>query len=99
MPRIRYVLEIELDIEADVSPYLPAKTYGDPDNCYPEEGGEVDITSVVIIGPELDPKGDLKKSLESLLGMLISSNEKIRDDIESELFEAAENQRPIRRRA
>ena len=28
------------------SPYIPARTYGRPEDCYPAEGGEVELHSV-----------------------------------------------------
>lgn len=28
------------------SPYVPARTYGRPEDCYPAEGGEVEVISV-----------------------------------------------------
>lgn len=37
------VIYLLVNVEGDVSRYVPAKTYGDPGNCYPEEGGEAEI--------------------------------------------------------
>jgi hypothetical protein len=39
--------EIELQIKGHVSAYDPGKTYGPPDRCYPPEGGEVEVHSVL----------------------------------------------------
>ena len=39
-------IEIEVEVEFDATPYRPAQTYGPPEACYPEEGGEVEITGV-----------------------------------------------------
>jgi len=38
--------EIELVIEGDIEPYVPAKLSGPPENCYPAEGGYAEITKV-----------------------------------------------------
>lgn len=32
-----------LETEVTISPIIPAQTYGPPESCYPEEGGEIDI--------------------------------------------------------
>ena len=48
---------ITLKVEADVSPYVPAKTYGPAEDCHPEEGGEVDITSVTCGGEVFEYEG------------------------------------------
>ncbi len=50
----QYHLEngVALDIEADVTPYRPAKISGPPEACYPEEGGEAEITKCTIAGLE-----------------------------------------------
>ncbi len=42
----------ELSVTADVSPIIPAKLYGDPEDCYPAEGGEVEIEECVLVGQE-----------------------------------------------
>lgn len=37
---------IPIEVEYDATPYVPAQTYGPPENCHPEEGGEIDIISI-----------------------------------------------------
>ena len=32
----------EREIEIEVEPYIPAQTYGDPNDCYPAEGGWIE---------------------------------------------------------
>lgn len=32
----------ESEIEVEVEPYVPSRTYGDPNDCYPAEGGTVE---------------------------------------------------------
>jgi len=41
------------EIECDVTPYDPGRTWGDPEKCYPPEGGEVEIVSVKLNGKEI----------------------------------------------
>lgn len=42
------------EFEIEVSPEIPAKTYGPPESCYPAEGGEVDPTECPKCGKEVD---------------------------------------------
>ena len=44
--------EERYQIEGEVSAYVPARTSGPPDNCYPAEGGEVEILDVNLATPE-----------------------------------------------
>ena len=39
----------ELLVTFDYKPYVAAKTYGLPEDCCPAEGGEAEITSVVLL--------------------------------------------------
>lgn len=41
------------EIECDVTPYDPGRTYGPPEKCYPPEGGECEIVSVKLNGKEI----------------------------------------------
>jgi hypothetical protein len=34
------------DIDYEISPIIPAKTSGDPNDCYPQEGGDITIHHV-----------------------------------------------------
>ena len=42
--------EIDLVVQGTVSKFIPARLYGPPEDCYPAEGGEVEITEVLCNG-------------------------------------------------
>ena len=42
--------EREFDISYSMDPYVPAKTWGPMDSCYPAEGGEIDIFDICLDG-------------------------------------------------
>lgn len=44
--------ETEVIVAYTMTPVIPAQTYGPAENCYPQEGGEVEIQSVVIFGTD-----------------------------------------------
>ena len=66
--RVEFPLELEHGNElveylvvAEVSPFIPGKLYGLPENCYPDEGNEVVLKEVYYVEgtkryrrPELD---------------------------------------------
>lgn len=39
--------------EVNLIPYVPARTYGPPENCYPEEGGEIEIETLELVEGDL----------------------------------------------
>lgn len=44
--------DTEISIEYTQTPYDPGRTYGPPEDCYPPEGGEVEIEKVSIIAED-----------------------------------------------
>ena len=55
---------IELHVEADISDYVPAKVHGPAEDCYPAEGGEVELCSVK---DEFDNDFEVDAELEEIL--------------------------------
>lgn len=54
--------EIELTVTYTITPYDPGRTYGLPEDCYPAEGGEVEIVSVTDQdGNTIEPTEDERK--------------------------------------
>lgn len=43
-----FIGDVEFEVEFSSTPYVPAKTYGPPENCHPAEGGEVEIETISI---------------------------------------------------
>ena len=43
-----YIGDVEFEVEFSSTPYVPARISGPPENCYPAEGGEVEIESICI---------------------------------------------------
>lgn len=46
--------DIELDIDYEVAAYIPAQTYGLPEDCSPAEGGEVESLDATRDGKPFD---------------------------------------------
>ncbi len=44
------IWDVDLKVEFEYEPIIPAKTSGPPENCHPEEGGEVEINEVYLEG-------------------------------------------------
>ena len=42
--------EFPVEVTYTVSPFVPARTYGPAENCYPAEGGEVEVLDAKLIG-------------------------------------------------
>lgn len=44
-------LEMELLVEGNATPFKPGRAWGPPEDCYPDEGGEVEIENVWLTHP------------------------------------------------
>ena len=73
--------EIEFEVRASVYPGLPAKTYGRPEDCYPEEPDEVGEVHIFFDGEEVTGKlGDYLASQVSDETIITSAFEADDDD-------------------
>lgn len=62
-------VEREYDVTASVTPYDPGRTWGDPEKCYPPEGGDIEDLTVKLAGVEIPEEqwaflGITKKALD-----------------------------------
>lgn len=89
---------LTIEVEGSASRYIPARTYGDPGDCYPEEGGEVEVSgfraiSAKTILPEtpVDVSGVTSGDIEWLLSEFDMRR------IEDQIAEAAVEERDCNR--
>lgn len=66
--------ELELEVTGEVSAYVPARTWGPPESCYPAEGGEVEILSLTCDGKPWN--GELTASEQD------DAEQRLRDGVE-----------------
>jgi len=38
--------ELKLVVEGNATPFVPGRAWGPPEDCYPDEGGEIEIENV-----------------------------------------------------
>ncbi len=75
------VLGLDFEAEVDCTPYCPAKITGLPENCYPEEGGEIDVISLncdghnamYLLGSDLEE--DIMEAIRQTLDSEDAANE------------------------
>jgi len=72
---------ITLEVEYDATPFVPGYISGPPENCYPDEGGEIEITKVCQLGGT----EDLTEVL--LSAFLAAIEEKLAEDEAEDLDE------------
>lgn len=67
------LLGLNFEAEVDVTPYQPAYTTGRPEDCFPEEGGEIDVISLICDGHnamfllDSDLEDDIMAAIEKAL--------------------------------
>lgn len=79
------VLGVDLQVDFDGTPFVPARIYGHPDDAMPAEGGEADILAVYLDGTEvteLISDWVLNKINEQLVEYLCSSASSEEEDFE-----------------
>lgn len=64
------IKEFEYLVTGYVSAYVPAKTYGPPENCYPAEGGEVEDITVTLSGEDVDLNDFSQKDQDRMIEQL-----------------------------
>jgi hypothetical protein len=47
------VNEVQFDVSFEISTYTPARLYGAPENCSPEEGGEITFDYICLDGKDV----------------------------------------------
>jgi len=58
---------LTFDVYGNVSKYVPAQTYGPPENCYPAEGGELEDYYAELVEAEVyDDEGNTIQTLEQM---------------------------------
>jgi hypothetical protein len=90
--------EIDVLVQVDYEPYVPAKTYGPPENCYPAEGGGHEVLRIL---RDMSGDGDweeidsypLPESVESYLAQCVEDKLKEMDEEAAEAKAEAQAER------
>jgi hypothetical protein len=60
-------IKIQIEVEFNATPFVPARTDGPAENCSPSEGGEVEIESIEYNGKPIElSEADQKKVQEEI---------------------------------
>jgi hypothetical protein len=79
-------LELEAEADVEYSDYVPARIYGDPQFCYPEEGGELNIISLRLVRYGADDV-DITFLLRSLPALREKMEQTLEEIIKEDKFE------------
>ena len=92
---------LTFDVYGHISKYVPAQTYGPPENCYPAEGGELeDWYSNLIEAEFYDDEGEVVRTLDQLhpveimaleqeFDLKVSTNDVIYQTLQEHMFDQA----------
>ena len=88
--------EIEFEVRATVHPGRPARTHGDPDDCYPEEDDEVGEVHIFFEGEEVGGKlGEFLLSQVSDETVITSAFEADNDGREEAAYDKYEDRKAV----
>lgn len=68
-------LEIEIEVEFDATSYDPGVTSGPPENCYPPEGGEVEIQAITYNSKPIELSDADEKKIQEELEQKVAKGE------------------------
>ncbi len=72
--------EFEVEVTGDVAPIIPGRYSGPPEDCYPDEGGEVESLSASLDGKPFELTAEEEAKAEGLLQERAAEDRYPRDD-------------------
>lgn len=67
------IFDVEMRVVFNASPYVPAKTWGAPENCHPAEGGEVEVLEVYI--GDIEVSDVISETVEEMIQTTLEEGE------------------------
>lgn len=91
------VCGFEFEVEFEATPYSAACISGPPEHCYPAEGGDVDIISIVLGDWEVTDilSEDILEKIQAAVEAYVCSDEPMREaaaDLADYLYESARDE-------
>jgi hypothetical protein len=77
--KVWYECKCGQEFEVNVTPVTPAQTYGPPENCYPEEGGEIEPEECEHCGCKVDSATCHEKSGDAHDQEMLDRNDRYND--------------------
>ena len=91
------VLGYDFEVEFEATPYEPARISGPPEHCYPAEGGDVDIISIILGDWEVTDilSEYILEKIQAAVEAYVCSDEPMREaaaDLADYLYESARDE-------
>lgn len=91
------VLGYDFEVEFEATPYEPARISGPPEYCYPAEGGDVDIISIILGDWEVTDilSEYILEKIQAAVEAYVCSDEPMREaaaDLADYLYESARDE-------